>query len=267
MRHVLLADTLKSSLVMTSEIFKDRVKDCAIHIVGTGEECVQFLKERTPDMIVVDFDLPDTDGVMLSKYLRKHYQGPVIITAYPHRIVDEAIEKELFPYNDSCHWIKKPVRMEEFGDVIDHFLIGNRRIEKRFLSEYDVHLTGKSAGRGKRTPKVDGTTLDVSLGGCKVHSKNAISLAEGDEITAVLSIPNLDISKQKISRKSSRNSENIETISLKFKAHIAWKNQTQKIVGVCFQKMSENQKSILEDLIKDQKVLPDHLESFDLCGS
>ena len=250
MRHVLLADSLKSSLVMTSEIFKDHIRECAIHIVGNGKECVEFLENRTPDMVVVDFDLPDTDGVMLSKLLRKSYKGPIIITAYPHRIVDEAIQKELFAYNDSCHWIKKPVRMEDFSEVIDQFLLGKRRVHKRFPAEFKAYVVGRSGGRGKRTPKLFGKTVDISMGGVKVKSKEVIVLKEKEPLTVTLSVLGSDESEPHL---------------LKVKGHLAWKSKDGFEAGVCFNKLSESQRNFIEEVIKDQTPVEEQVQCLQVC--
>ena len=57
MARVLIVDHLKST-VMTSEIFKDKISGCSVDIVKSGIDCVEYLKENRPDMIVADFDLP-----------------------------------------------------------------------------------------------------------------------------------------------------------------------------------------------------------------
>ena len=242
MYKILLADPLKSSLVMTSEIFKDRIKGCIIHIVYNGKDCFDYVSNTPPDMVVVDFDLPDIDGVMLSRMLRKVYKGPVIMTACPHEIVDEAVHKELFVYNDSCLWVKKPVKMEEFSRVIDQFLLGNRRVNKRFHGEHQVYLVGPSEGRGKRTPKWQGKTIDISMGGVKIHTDNKVQLNKGSEVQLTLYLESFD-------PKHSR-----------FKAKLSWKNDKNKLSGYSFSKLSEVQRQLLEDFMKTKKPVEDQIQ-------
>lgn len=249
MHHVLLADNLKSSLVMTSEIFKDHIRECAIHIVGSGKECVEYLSDHTPDMVVVDFDLPDTDGVMLSKLLRKSYNGPVIITAYPHKIVDEAIQKELYAYNDSYHWVKKPVRMEAFSEVIDQFLLGNRRVSKRFEVDYIAHIVERSGERGKRSLKADGRAQDISIGGVKIHCEGGIPMETGHGVTLSLAAPGGDP---------------IENPCLKVRARWAWKDDQGLFGGLCFVKLTEGQRAFIEDVIKGQSAIEDQIECLEM---
>ncbi|MCY4443194.1 MAG: response regulator [Proteobacteria bacterium] len=259
MHHVLVADTLKSSLVMTSEIFKDRIKDCAIHIVGNGRECVDFLDSRTPDMIVVDFDLPDTDGVMLSKLLRKRYRGPVIITAFPDHVVDAAIQKELYAYSDSCEWVKKPVRMEDFGSVIDQFLLGNRRVTKRFYADFPAYAVGQSEGRGKRAPKGDVHVVDMSLCGFKLSFASPFALPVGKElmISFDLTLP----------EKGSPKSSSALSQSFKIKGSLAWKSKDKLFAGMCFHKLSEHQREFFENYMKYLTVIPNDPTFLDHCSA
>ena len=54
MTAILIADTFKSSIVMTSEIFKDKILGVSIDIVQTGQECLEKLENQDFDMIVID---------------------------------------------------------------------------------------------------------------------------------------------------------------------------------------------------------------------
>lgn len=232
---------------MTSEIFKDCVKGCQISIVNSGKECIDFIEQSPkPDMVVVDFDLPDTDGVVLSRYLKRSYRGPVIITAFPDQIVDEAIAKELYAYNDSSHWVKKPVRIDRFSDVIEQFLNQNRRISKRFPSDTEVYCIGQSAGRGKRTPKIIGKMSDISMGGMKLFSPEVSKFSRGGSITTEFSLP--------CDKKPSK----LQKISLQ--GEVMWVNDEEKSLGVRFGKMTDDVADFLEDHMRGLKALKEDFE-------
>lgn len=235
MTTVLIVDHLKSSLVMTSEIFKDKIIGCLVDICGTGNECLEYIKEKNPDMIVCDFDLPDTDGVMLSKTLRKIYKGPIVITAYPDDIVEAAIKKELFVYNDSCAWVRKPVRFDELSEKINQFLLGNRRLVKRFVTDFDAQIVGKGEGRGKRAPKVFGPVLDMGVGGFRVSSDEVISMKKGDDVTVTLDFPVAIL-----------DNEDVKPAPLKIKSSIVWVGRCKSKAGIEFGKISETQRKIVE---------------------
>ena len=89
---------------------------------------------------------------MLSKTIRKIYDGPIVITAYPDPVVEKAIQKELFVYNDSCAWVKKPIRFDEMAKI-DQFLLGNRRLVKRFNADFETQLVGKGREEEKEPQK------------------------------------------------------------------------------------------------------------------
>src|SRR5690606_33289568 len=109
MTTVLIADTIKPSLVMSSEVFKDKIPGAEVIVASTGEEAIRLVEERKPDICLVDFDLPDVDGPALVIALRRVYEGPILMTAYPDQNVEKAVEEHLFAFNDANAWIRKPV--------------------------------------------------------------------------------------------------------------------------------------------------------------
>ena len=62
MTTVLIVDACKPSLVMTSEIFKDKMSGTIVDVAQSGKETIEYLADKTPDLCVIDFDLPDVDG-------------------------------------------------------------------------------------------------------------------------------------------------------------------------------------------------------------
>ena len=101
MAIILIADSCKPSVVMSSEVFKDKLPGSVVHVAGTGKECLELLVQVKPDMCVVDFDLPDADGVTLITAMRKLYKGPILLTAFPDKIVKDAVDADLFAFNDA----------------------------------------------------------------------------------------------------------------------------------------------------------------------
>ena len=147
MSTILIVDAYKSSLVMTSEIFKDKILGATIFIAKNGKECLDLVNEHIFDMIVVDFDLPDADGITLTKLLRKVYPGPILLTAFPDKNVKHAIETELSHYYDVSGWLKKPLKCDDLCEKIDQFLHEKKRVRKRYSTEIEALLTGKGAGQ------------------------------------------------------------------------------------------------------------------------
>jgi CheY-like chemotaxis protein len=190
---VYIIDPSKPSLVMSSEVFKDKIPGALVSFSLTAKEGLQNLQARQgkdmPDAIVVDFNLPDADGVTLIKELRKFYRGPIFMTAYPDKIVDQAVQEELFHYHDACCWIPKPVRFDILEKRIEQFLINRHRLGKRFDVDYPSLLVGKGEGRGKRAPKFDGRLINISMGGLCVTFKDAARLKKNEEFVVTMAVP------------------------------------------------------------------------------
>ncbi|MCX6117241.1 MAG: response regulator [Proteobacteria bacterium] len=191
--NIHIIDSSKASLVMTSEIFKDKIPGSLVSFSGNAKDALTYIATKqgaeAPDLIVVDFDLPDADGVSLVRELRKSYKGPVFLTAFPSDVVKHAVSEELFHYNDSCQWISKPVKSDQLDKKIEQFLINRYRLGRRFDVEFMSLLVGKGAGRGKRAPKFDGKTTNLSLGGAGFDLAQPAKLKIGDEMILSLAVP------------------------------------------------------------------------------
>lgn len=259
MTKVVIADQVKSSLVMTSEIFKDKIPGCTVFIAKTGLETIQIIEAEKPDMAIIDFDLPDVDGISLTHVLRKIHSGPILMTAYPDKVVTEAVNEELFAYDDVSGWIKKPVKFDSLAEKITHFLIKKRRLTKRYDTDLEAMLVGKGAGRGKRAPKVSGNMIKISMNGALVDLEETSQMKIGDEITVNIEFPvetksatkKKTTAKKKTSKKASSKKAKVETKTSKFKATIAWTNKKKNQAGVEFA-LTDSQKKQLESTLRSK---------------
>lgn len=271
MPTILIADACKPSLVMSSEIFKDKISGATILVAANGKQTLEILQTSKPDMCVIDFDLPDVDGVTLVAAVRKVYEGPILLTAYPDKIVEQAVNSELFTFNDAGAWIPKPVKFDALSEKIDKFLLEKLRLGKRFDLAIDTLLVGKGAGRGKRAPKVTGKILNISLGGACVELSEPLKMVGGDEMLMSFMVPD-DPSSLKMLRsaaaitKKSPGKEKAGTKTTpttkptklsgtesKLKATIAWIDKKSGKVGIQFAKLTDIQKKSLEELLRATK--------------
>ena len=250
MAKILIVDPCKSSLVMTSEVFKDKLPGSAIEVTSTGQQCLEVLDE-TFDMLVIDFDLPDADGVMLTKHVRKKYDIPIIMTAFPEKIVREAVSRELFPYHDSAMWVAKPVRFDELAEKIDIFLINKKRLTKRFETDIAALLVGKGAGRGKRAPKVKGRIANIGIGGAMICLSDAMKMKIGDEIVVTLEMP-------VVGQKADPHEVDVKKVQCgpsKLRAKITWTNRKKNLAGVQFDRLTDSNKKSLEIILRGSKEI------------
>lgn len=244
MTTVLIVDTNKSSVVMTSEAFKDKVPGITVVLAANGKEALEMLPKTRPDIIVTDFDLPDADGITLTKLMRKSFTGPILITALPDAIATEAIQKELHCYNDSCAWLPKPVRLDVIAEKIEMFLVKNRRINKRYKTNLAAILVGKGEGRGKRAPKLTGKMINLGVGGAMFESKTVFKASKGDEFSFSLEL--------------NRPSNRLDT-SVKLKATVQW--QSKMRLGLKFVGITDPQRKYFEDYLQDAKEEKDQYSS------
>lgn len=251
--NVLIADAGKASLVMTSEVVKTKLPGAVVHVAATGKECLAILEGGLKaDMVICDFDLPDTDGVTLINLLRKIYSGPILLTAYPDKVVEGAVLNDLFAYRDAGAWVKKPVEFEELGNKVENFLINKERLEKRFSVEVQSTIVGKGAGRGKRAPKSEGQVKNLSVSGMCVEVASPIKLSKGDELSLSLLLPIMPTTK----KQKEETNEKVEAIQ-KVKVKVAWVSSSE--VGLEFGKLTEVQKRGVERLMRESG--PSHIKT------
>jgi len=131
--RILIADPSKAGLVMTSELFKDHFPGVQVAIARTSAEALEAvdLAQEPFDLVLVDYDLPDRDGIATASALKEKNQGPVVITAIERDGLGEAIEQQLAPYQDCCHWLKKPLRADNTVAFVKDLLSGAISSAKR----------------------------------------------------------------------------------------------------------------------------------------
>lgn len=248
--RIAIIDAGKASVVMTSEVFKEKLPGAVISVLQSGKDAIKHFETEQPHLAVVDFDLPDTDGISLILNLRQKFAGPLLLTAYPDPIVEQAVKEDLFAFNDAGTWIAKPVKPPELAKLIERFLIENKRLEKRFPVQIPTTLVGKGAGRGKRAPRSGGKTQNMSFSGVKLAVESVFDMKLGDELSLTLNIPeNCETLK-----KADHSQPNSQEIKLKTK--VAWFDSQSKTVGLRFSKLSEHQRKDLGRLLKSSQDLP-----------
>ncbi|MDA9951618.1 response regulator [Oligoflexaceae bacterium] len=263
---ILIADSSKPGVVMTSEVFKDKISGAQVFIAHNGEQTIEIVKAEKPDLVMVDFDLPDVDGATLITALRGIYKGPVLLTAFEDDVLKQAVSDMLFAYNDASGWIPKPVKFDVLAEKIETFLIDGKRLGRRFDTELDSMVIGKAEGRGKRAPKVNGTLVNISLGGALINLDGTpMKMKKSQEVTLSFCMPSSKPAKtakkatkkvtKKAAKKTKTTSRSKKGVETKIKAEVAW--YTKEEVGLRFTKLSDVQKRGLESFLRDALVTVD----------
>lgn len=102
---------------------------------NNGKEALDFCKEKTPDLMVLDMRMPEMDGIAVARSLSELKQIPFIfLTAYGD---DELIEQAADL--GSLGYLIKPVDPQQLLAVIKTAL--KRNADKRHLVEREEQLT------------------------------------------------------------------------------------------------------------------------------
>ena len=273
MTSVLIADTCKCSIVITSEIFKDRIPGANIIIAGNGQECLDAAGQGNFDMVLLDFDLPDSDAVTLTRLLRKRFDGPILITAFPDNVAKTAIETELFSYNDSLDWVAKPVSAEKLSHLIQKYLLEKKRVQKRYSTEMEAVLSSKGSNSAKRAPKVRGNIVNLSAGGAMLNLEQKSSLRPGEEVSLTIyhaaknsragSAQKLPPGKlhrppelsEEAKARARGAKPTLKPGSFRLKARIAWADTRSRKAGLSFYSLTDHNIRVIESLLKSSAEL------------
>ena len=226
MARLLIADESKAGLVMSTEVFKEKVPGITVSVAKTGKEFLQMLTETQPDVAVVDFDLPDVDGTTLLRYAQSVSSVPIILTAYLDSKIREVIRDELFTFNDSDIFIEKPVKFDKLASIIDKFLVAKKRILKRLKVSGEVTCKGVDKGF-----EFKAKLINMSLGGvCSRLSKALNRQHVGAQVAVSLTIG--DASRADM------------------QGTLCWVDNQRKTVGIHFTKLTDAQRQFLEHSLR-----------------
>lgn len=232
MPSILIIDKSKASIVMTSEILKDHVNNVHVEVFHTGKECIENIRNKEYDLVIIDFDLPDADGITLAKLLRSYFDGPIFITAFQDDVVEEAIQTEMFAYADICSYLKKPVHSKELLKKFEDFVTKKKSIKKEFKTNFSTEIL--KTDKTKKTSPVKAKMINLSLSGAGISSKTPLQAKVGEQVSLVLAQP-----------------KNSKKTATKLKANVMWMDKTKKKAKFEFTGMSEKSMKDLESLIRN----------------
>ena len=102
-----------------------------IYEAADGREAVEKIAQLAPDLVILDINLPELDGLSVLTEVRKDNGAPlmIVITAYgSEKIAVEAMKRGAYDY------ISKPYDIEELRMVV------SRALESLHLKEENLHL-------------------------------------------------------------------------------------------------------------------------------
>ncbi len=141
-RSVLVVDDEPDIRHLLQEILEDEGYD--VSVAGSAQSAQQAIDEHTPDLVLLDIWMPDTDGITLLKTWRQSgdLKFPVIMIS-GHGTVETAVEATR---HGAVDFIEKPVSLAK--------LLLN--VEKALAEGFESEVNGQKAPKQKRLPLIVG---------------------------------------------------------------------------------------------------------------
>jgi DNA-binding NtrC family response regulator len=110
-------------------------KGYAVEVAPDGSEALQFLRDRSFDVILLDVVMPGVDGISLMKKLKEDSGAPAIIVLTGKATVETAVEAMKYGAFD---YLTKPYKLDELVIVIDRAYEFSRLSVKTRLLEQEL---------------------------------------------------------------------------------------------------------------------------------
>ena len=124
MSTILIVEDNEKNLKLVRDILQH--KGHATIEATTGGEGVRLALERRPDLILMDIQLPDIDGIAALKMIREHAAlDAMLILAVSASVMPDDQHKIVSSGFDA--FITKPINLKQFLDTVQRFLDEGRR--------------------------------------------------------------------------------------------------------------------------------------------
>ncbi|MGE5114916.1 MAG: response regulator [Betaproteobacteria bacterium] len=124
MSTILIVEDNEKNMKLVRDILRHQGHD-TIEAV-TGGEGVRLASERRPDLILMDIQLPDIDGITALATIRKD----AALAATPVLAVSASVmpdEQQKIVASGFDAYVTKPIALKAFLDTVQRFLAGGRR--------------------------------------------------------------------------------------------------------------------------------------------
>lgn len=222
---------------MTVEACKDVITKARVQVAYTGQEALEKIQKSSIDLVIVDFDLPDCDGVTLIKELKKQYDIPMFLTAFPDAVVFGAIQKDLYWYEDASRLVKKPVDFKELKEIIQRFVFEDDNLIRVFKPDMQANLSREK----KKNSDVTGEVVQMSIQGASVKYLKGATFMRNEKVLLRLS--------------PSSKKEKSSGSGFLIRGTIFFIDTKKKIIELCFGSLSAAAKKKVETLLKGSKIL------------
>ena len=126
MSTILIVEDNEKNMKLVRDIL--RHKGHATLEAVTGEEGVRLARERRPDLVLMDIQLPDIDGIAALRKIRAdHSLDAIPVLAVSASVMPDEQQKIVTSGFDA--FITKPINLKQFFDTVQRFLANGREHE------------------------------------------------------------------------------------------------------------------------------------------
>ncbi len=125
-----------------------------------GHSCLQMAREQRPDLVILDLNLPDIDGIKACQIMRREYDFPIIMLTAREGVSDKVLGLEC----GADDYIVKPFNSLELSARIKSIL---KRVERSLVNDQyefeDLSINFKSKTITVRGKNVKLTKTEFEL--------------------------------------------------------------------------------------------------------
>jgi signal transduction histidine kinase/CheY-like chemotaxis protein/ligand-binding sensor domain-containing protein len=120
LRIMLVEDNLINQLLATTILTKLGYKP---HIANNGREAIDLLSQQAFDLILMDMQMPEMDGIEATKYIRQHFEVQPVIIAMTANAMRE--DREICLQAGMNDYLSKPVKPEDLMMMMEKWRMGS----------------------------------------------------------------------------------------------------------------------------------------------
>lgn len=121
---VLIVEDSTPQARLYKQYLKDEIFD--LSVAGTGSATQEFIKNTPPDLILLDYKLPDMDGLAILNWMRQENFSCFVIVVTGHSSVDVAVDMMRSGADD---FLEKPVTASRLKTSVNN-LLERARLQK-----------------------------------------------------------------------------------------------------------------------------------------
>src|ERR1017187_9480834 len=126
--HVLLVEDNEYNQIVLTDTLRNMIPEVVVEIASNGREAITFMQQFAFDLVLMDVQMPEMDGIEATKYIRAHLprgkrETPII--ALTASVIKSEIDKCFAAgMND---YVSKPFKQDELFRVIGKYFKGGSK--------------------------------------------------------------------------------------------------------------------------------------------